>query len=119
MANQYPFIHNMNREDNTIPLSALPDYLKDYLRVLWEQGIIIEVWGVVSHSWQPMTQNDAIWSGKKYYRLKGDVHYACLKERVSGSKEKYVLVSDPTAINDISICYMSEGRAVGATIQHY
>lgn len=119
MADQYSFIQRMNRHDHEICWSALPPHYQEFLKALWQRGIIIEVWGVVSRSWQPMTQTDAIWSGKKFYRLKGDVHYACLKERVSGSKEQFVYIHDPKALPENTLCFMTEGRAVSASIIHY
>lgn len=116
----YPWIMQLNRTEPTVKFCALPHYLQQFIKCLWEQGIIIEVYGEKSRTWQPIHQRSALWEGNKYYRLKGDVHYACQKVgRTHKEAERGVYVSDPVALPENSICYMADGYALSATVTPY
>lgn len=120
MTQQYPYIQQLNRQDPVVAFGQLPEYYQEFIKVLWRAGVIIEVFGVKSRQWQPLTQHNASWERKKFYRLKGDMHYACQKPgRTHNEREIGVYVTDPTALPQNTICYMADGYALSATVTPY
>lgn len=117
---QYPFIQTLNRAEATYRFSMLPEHMQEFFRLLWAQGVIVEIFGKVSHQWQPMSQYNASWNSSDCYRLKGDNHYAVLKKgRTQLEQEVGVFITDPVQLPVNSICYMSDSYALSATITPY
>lgn len=117
---QHSYIQALNRTEPTVQFKQLPTYYQEFLKALWQQGVIIEVFGVKSRAWQPVAQRNYVWDDKKFYRLQGDVHYACQKKgRTHHETVKGVYVTDPVALPENSLCYMADGYALTATIIPY
>lgn len=97
----------------------LPEHIQECLKALWRAGIVIEVFGVITRTWQPLTQCDLLMEGSKYYRLKGAAHYAVLKP-IGASSPKAVAISDPTTLPETTLVYnATKGKQQAVTITPY
>lgn len=125
------WLHNLNRDPNdpnslggvngqVYTFKQLPEHIQNLIKALWAKGVIIEVFGVVSRAWQPITQKDLLLEGNKYYRLKGAANYAVLKP-IGVQKEKYIYVSDPTTLPDTTLVYQAtkDGKQQAVQIHYY
>lgn len=102
---------------NATLFGELPEHIKECFRALWYKGVVIEVFGVVSQTWQPITQCDMLLEDNKYYRLQGHKHAAVHKP--IGSKGQWVHISDPVTLPELTVAYRVKDKAQAVTLTPY
>ncbi|CAM0041032.1 hypothetical protein VPHK409_0026 [Vibrio phage K409] len=114
---QYPFIQTLNRPEPQWKFGQLPDFYQEFLKALHAQGVVVEVYGQKSRSWQPLHQRNVQWGSGQYYRLCGAENCTMLKAgKTHHEKPTWVFVTDPTRLPENSICYMVDGLALSASV---
>ncbi|QMP18314.1 hypothetical protein phiV141_9 [Vibrio phage phiV141] len=117
---EYPFIQQLNKPEPTYTFGQLPEFYQLFIKALWSQGVMIEVYGAKTRKWQPVNQRNMSWNSKAYYRLMGDVHYTWQKAGMTSLEQaRAVFVTDPQALPENTICYMAEGRGLYANVTPY
>lgn len=116
----FSYVHQLNRPEPTVKYGQLPKYYQEFLKALWEQGVVLEVYGVKSRKWQPLHQRDTKLVSHSYYRVMGAEHCGVQKPgRTAKEQGQWVYITDPVALPENTVTYMSEGTALSATITKY